>query len=267
MQKLVKYTAAFLLCAVPAQAADISMSAAFGTSSYSYDYSYPYTDYNGDATTLEYDEEIDFSYRDITLNLTQDDGGVFSLKIGGLPQEDDYDPYFVSSTAKRDEYSISYTKRVDSNLSWFTGYYSSEAKLYQLDQFTFAGADYDISYNTTIETGGLFGGLTYSEAVDEDLFWYVRGALQFNWTTFSDDYDWSNSNNNSGGEYFSRDLEGSAVLFAIGVFMPVSDRAGLNFGYEIKSYDYDNELTAIDETPTTLTEDQSSIIISASYAF
>lgn len=58
-----------------------------------------------------------------------------------------------------------------------------------------------------------------------------------------------------------------AFLLGAGVYVPITDAAGVNFGLETKSYDYDNELDAIYEETTTLSENQTSLIVSLSLGF
>lgn len=249
----------------PAIAGDITIGASIGSSTYSYDYSYPYENYNGDATTLQYDEEIDFVYRDLSLSFSNDAGGTWTLKLGGLPEENDYNPYYEASTAERSENSITFTKQKDNNWAWFIGYYSSEAELFQSSEDYIFGEEYEFKFTTNIDTGGVFGGITYTEPLNDKAVWFARGAIQSNWTSFSDNYEWENESGVTGGEPFNRDLEGFAFLLGLGVYLPVDNNVGISLSLETKTYDYDNELEYLSEGMTTLSEDQTSLILSFSY--
>ena len=143
----------------------------------------------------------------------------------------------------------------------------SYADLYHMRETDIFGIDYTFHFDTEIETGGLFFGASTNDTLNEYSSWYFRGALQVNWTEFSDGYRWENENGESGGQPFSKDLTGVAFLLGAGVYVPITDAAGINFGLETKSYDYDNELDAIYEETTMLSENQTSLIVSLSLGF
>lgn len=251
-----------LFLSSPVLGSEIVFSASIGSSTYSYDYTYPYENQDGDDDTYEFDEEIDFDYQDFAISYAPDAESSWTLKIGGLPKESDYAPYYSESSAERNETSITYTKKTNENWSWFGGYYSSDAQLRQSNDLVLGGVEYEFDYDTSIETGGFFLGATHSDILSDNLFWYGRGAVQLNWTTFEDNWTWEDDENDmSGGEPFSKDLTGVAVLFGIGLFYPLNDTFGINLGYEYKSYDYDNEEEYLLEGTTSLSEDQDSLIL------
>lgn len=245
-------------------ASDILLAASLGTSTYNYDFSYPYEDYNGDDSTYQFDEEIDFAYDDFTISYTVDGKNTFTLKLGGLPKETNYSANYDESSAERDELSLTFTQKLDGNLSWFTGYYESEAILKQEIEEEILGLEYEFNYKTIIDTGGVFGGVTYNDFLNDKWLWYGRAALQLNWANLFDSYKWENDNGQEGYEPFSRDLTGVAILFGAGLYYPVSDYLGISFGFEQKSYDYDNETEELTEDPTTLSESQTTFMISIS---
>lgn len=246
------------------QASDIIFTASLGSSTYAYDYSYPYQDYNGDDATLQFDEEIDFGYQDYTISFSDDGESTFTLKWGGLPRETNYSSSYDESSAERDELSLTLTRRTDANWSWFVGYYESEANLSQTIEEEILGIDYQFEFETIIDTGGIFGGVTYNDFLSDKWLWFSRAAVQLNWANFKDNYKWENENDQTGYEPFSRDLTGVAILFGAGLYYPVSDYLGIVFGFEHKTYDYDNETEYLYEDPTTLSEDQTTFMISIS---
>lgn len=255
-----------VLNAPSAGASEFSASASVGVAAYSYEYSYPYEDYNGDNQISEYDEDIDFSYQDFSIGFPNENGSSWSFKMGS-GEDSNYSSSFDQSNAEREEYSVTYTQAFSEKSSWFWGYYESYADLYHMRETDIFGIDYTFHFDTEIETGGLFLGASTNDTLNQYSSWYFRGALQVNWTEFSDSYRWENENGESGGEPFSKDLTGVAFLLGAGVYVPITDAAGINFGLETKSYDYDNELDAIYEETTTLSENQTSLIVSLSLGF
>lgn len=247
--------------------ADIVVGISTGTSTYGYEYSYPYENYNDEQDTSSYNEDIDFTYQDTSVTFQNENGSSWTIKFGGLQEETGYSAYYDDSSAKRDEYSLTYSSANNNGIAWFAGYYASEAKLSQTDNYDGAFADYVFNYNTDIETSGFFVGISVNDYLNDFASWYLRGALQLNWTTFSDVYSWESSLGSTGGSPFSKDLSGVAMLFGGGIYVPVTDAIGVNFGLESKSYSYDNELEAVYEETTTLSETQTSLVIGLMLSF
>ena len=78
-----------VLNAPSAWASEFSASASVGVATYSYEYSYPYEDYNGDNQISEYDEDIDFSYKDFSIGFPNENGSSWSFKMG-RSEDDNY---------------------------------------------------------------------------------------------------------------------------------------------------------------------------------
>lgn len=265
--KYVAVTALLMFGSTAPTLADAVIGVSTGTSTYGYEYSYPYQDYNGNQDTSSYNEDIDFAYQDTSLTFQNDNGSSWTIKFGGLQEETAYSAYYDESSAKRDEYSLTFTSPSSNGYAWFAGYYASEAELSQTENYDGIYADYEFRYKTDIETSGVFFGISVNDYLNDFSFWYLRGALQLNWTTFSDVYSWESSLGGSGGSPFSKDLTGVAALFGGGIYVPVTDDIGVNFGVESKSYSYDNELEAVYEEATTLSETQTSLVIGLMLSF
>lgn len=254
----------------PSMAENFTFGVSVGQSDYSIEYSFPYTDSQGNSSTRDYSEKIDFDYNDISISYIPDDGPTVSVKIGGLSEINDYIPSATQSAAKRDEVSISVSQNFgakNSNSDLFFGYYQSETTKSEIYEPFYSGYDISENFATSIESDGFFVGFNYSSMTKGNLIWFFRTALQLGWTDFSDSYSFAvRADNNptvlfSDGTSFNRDLFGTALVLGVGVYLPIVENIGLTFSAETKSYEYDDEEDYHLEGVTTLSEDQTSLII------
>lgn len=253
-----------------ALAADFTVGVSLGQSDYSMEYSYPYQNSQDIPSTRAYSEEIDFDYSDVSINYIPETGATISLKIGGLEEITDYVPLAEQSTAVRDEISLSFSKNYDEsygNSDIFFGYYQSETSKTEDYRPFISGYNISENFDTSIDSEGFFFGLNYSTMTDNNLIWFMRAAFQFGWTDFYDSYSYNVSLvsspeiSTSGGSAFNRELFGTAIALGLGLYLPVIDNVGLTFSVETKTYDYDDEDEYHFDGVTTLSEEQTSIII------
>tara|TARA_B110000971_G_C20024662_1_gene508164 strand:- start:1386 stop:2117 length:732 start_codon:yes stop_codon:yes gene_type:complete len=143
--------------------------------------------------------------------------------------------YLGEYDASRSSYSLSVARALSENLSVSVGYYSA--------QFLMAG---DVaSEDDETNTEALFASLTYSDRLNDKMFWYGRIGAQLN------EAEIIVQTKNHG--VLSEKLDGDAIVLGAGIVYPLSDTANLIFGLEHKDFNYSGTTWDLSESQTLST--------------